>query len=112
MRAVWCGMESKTVIHALWECAMLDEIWEAVLGFEDRRQYAISNTRDLINVLHEKRKNLELMAMVMWTIWHRHNLLRVSSNAFPRAQVLQQATQSLATFQQSQQSLSQPSVAS
>ena len=68
-----CGVESKTVIHALWECAMLDEIWEAVLGFEDRRQYTISNTRDLNNVLHEKRKNLELMAMVMLTIWHRRN---------------------------------------
>ena len=104
-------MESETAIHALWECAMLDEIWETVPGFEDRRQYAISNTRDLISVLHEKRKKLELMAMV-WMIWHRRNQLRVSSNAFPRAQVLQQATQSLATFHQSQQSLSQPSAAS
>ena len=71
-------------IHALWECAMLDEIWEVVLGFEDRRQYTISNTRDLNNVLHKKRKNLELMAMVMLTIWHRRNQLRVSLNAFPR----------------------------
>ena len=105
-------MESETTIHALWECAMLDEIWEVVLGFEDRRQYTISNTRDLNNVLHEKRKNLEFMAMVMWTIWHRRNQLRVSLNTFPREQVLQQATQSLATFQQSQQSLSQPSAAS
>ena len=47
--------------------------------------------------------------MVMWTIWYRRNQLRVNSNAFPRSQIPQQATQSLATFQQSQQSLSQPS---
>ena len=99
-----CGVESETAIHALWECVMLDEIWEVVLGFEDQRQYTISNTRDLNNVLHKKRKNLELMAMVMWTIWHWWNQLRVSSNFFPKAQVLQQATQALATFQQSQQS--------
>ncbi|XP_050255093.1 uncharacterized protein LOC126700980 [Quercus robur] len=52
------------------------------------------------------------MAMVMWTIWHQRNQLRVSSNVFPKAQVLQQATQSLATFQQSQQSLIQPSATS
>ncbi|XP_030925006.1 uncharacterized protein LOC115952053 [Quercus lobata] len=45
------------------------------------------------------------MAMVMWTIWHRRNQLRVSSNVFPKAQVLQQAIQALAMFQQSQQSL-------
>ena len=97
-----CGVESQTTLHAVWECAMLDEIWEAVPGFEDWRKYAISNIRDLISVFHEKRKNLELMAMVMWTIWYRRNQLRINSNDFPRSQVLQQATQSLATFQQSQ----------
>ena len=47
--------------------------------------------------------------MVMWTIWHRRNQLRVSSIDFPRSQVIQQATQALSTFQHSQQSLSQPS---
>ncbi|XP_023876184.1 uncharacterized protein LOC111988631 [Quercus suber] len=52
------------------------------------------------------------MAMVLWTIWYRRNQLRVSSNDFPKSQVLQQAIQSLATFQQSQQSLSQPLVTS
>ncbi|XP_075645797.1 uncharacterized protein LOC142616950 [Castanea sativa] len=48
------------------------------------------------------------MAMVMWTIWHRRNQIRVSTNDFPKAQVLQQASQTLTTFQQSQYSLSQP----
>ena len=104
-----CGVESKTAVHALWECATLDEIWEAILGFVERRQYDISNTRDLIRVVHKKRKNLDLMAMVMWTIWHRRNQLRVSINDSPKAQVLQRASQALATFQQSQQSLIQPS---
>ena len=102
-----CGMESEMAIHVVWECTMLDEIWEAVPGIEDRRQHAISNTRDLISVLHEKKKNLELMAMIMWTIWYRRNQLRVSSNEFPRSQVLQQANQALAAFQQSQRSLCQ-----
>ena len=32
-----CGVESETAVHALWECAMLDKIWEVVPGFEDRR---------------------------------------------------------------------------
>ena len=46
-----CGVESEMAIHAFWECAMLDKIWEVVPGFEDQRQYVISNTRDLISVL-------------------------------------------------------------
>ena len=80
-----CGVESEMALHAVWECAMLDEIWEVVLGFEDRRQYEISSTRDLISVFHEKRKNLELMTMVMWMIRYRRNQLRVSSNDFPKS---------------------------
>ena len=53
-------MEFETAVHALWECAMLHEIWDAVLVFEDRRQYAISNTRDLISVFQEKKKKKKL----------------------------------------------------
>ena len=100
-----CGVKAETATHALWECTTLDEIWEAIPGFEDRRQLSATNIRDLINLVHEKRNNLDLMAMVMWTTWHRRNQLRVSITAFPKAQVIQQASQALATFQQSQHSL-------
>ena len=91
-------MESEIATHALWECTTLDEIWEAIPGFEDRRQLDASNIKDLINLVHEKRKNLDLMAIVMWMIWHRRNQFRVSTSVFPKAQVLQQASQALATF--------------
>nr|POF25515.1 hypothetical protein CFP56_39117 [Quercus suber] len=84
---------------------MLDDIWDAVPDFEDRRQLGISNIRDLIILVREKRKNIDLMAMVMWTIWHRRNQIRVSTSDFPKAQVLEQASQTLTTFQQSQYSL-------
>ena len=96
-----CGVEFETAAHALWECIMLDEIWEAIPGFEDRRLHDISNIRGLTSLAHEKRKNLDLMAMVMWTIWYRRNQLQVSLNDSLKAQVLQQASQALATFQQS-----------
>ncbi|XP_075655191.1 uncharacterized protein LOC142625412 [Castanea sativa] len=82
-----CGVEVETVLHALWECAMLDDIWDGVSDFEDRRQLGISNIRDLIILVREKRKNIDLMAMVMWTIWHRRNQIRVSTNDFPKAQL-------------------------
>ena len=29
-----CGVESETALHAVKECTMLDEIWEAILGFD------------------------------------------------------------------------------
>ena len=30
-----CRVEAKTIFHALWECAMLDDIWDVVPDFED-----------------------------------------------------------------------------
>ena len=56
-------------------------------------------------MMHERRMNRELMALVMWTVWHRRNQLRVNSNVLPKDQVLQKAMQVLETFQKSQQSL-------
>ena len=32
-----CGVESETTAHALWECTTLDEIWDTIPSFEDRR---------------------------------------------------------------------------
>ncbi|KAK9998542.1 hypothetical protein SO802_018145 [Lithocarpus litseifolius] len=87
-RCEQCGVESETTAHALWNCSTSDEIWESTPGFKDRSQLGASSIMDLINLTHEKRKNVDLLAMVMWTIWHRRNQLRA-----------------LATYQQSQQSL-------
>nr|POE83156.1 hypothetical protein CFP56_66954 [Quercus suber] len=58
-----------------------------------------------IQVTHERSLNTELMASVMWTVWHRRNQLRVNSNALTKAQVPQQAKLVLEMFQNSQQSL-------
>ena len=91
-RCYQCGVKAETTTHALWDCTTLDEIWEAVPSFEDQRQLDATNIRDLNNLVHEKRNNLDLMAMVMWMIWHRRNQLRVSTSAFPKAQVIQQAS--------------------
>ena len=66
-----CGMESETTAYALWECPTLDEIWQNIPGFEDQRQFDALNIRELINLTHEKKKDVDLMAMVMWTLWHR-----------------------------------------
>ena len=89
-RCEQCGVESETIAHALWNCSALDKIWDNTLGFEDRDQLGVSNITELVKVTHEKRMNTELMALVMWTVWHRRNQLRVNSNALPKAHVLQQ----------------------
>ena len=70
-RCEQCGVEFEPVTHALWNCSTLDEIWDNTPSFEARRQLGASDISELINTAQEKRKNVELMATVIWTIWHR-----------------------------------------
>ncbi|XP_030958848.1 uncharacterized protein LOC115980769 [Quercus lobata] len=46
-------------------------------------------------------KNVELMASVMWTIWHCRNQVQTSSKEYPLSQVISAASQALATFHDS-----------
>ena len=72
-RCEQCGVESEIAAHALWNCSTLDEIWDNTPSFEDSNQLGVSNITELIKVTHERRMNMELMALVMWTIWHKCN---------------------------------------
>ena len=47
-----------------------------------------------------KDKNVEVMVMVMWTLWYRRNQIRTRHLDFPVSQVLPQASQALSNFKQ------------
>ena len=55
----------------------------------------------MITFTYEEQKNVELIASVMWTIWHRRNQARTSSKEYPLLQVIPAASQALATFHDS-----------
>ena len=83
-----CHLTSETVCHALWKCSKIDEVQEGLHGFEFRQLQNFQSFKDLIAFVHAEEENLELMAMVMQTIWHRRNQIKVSSRDFPISQVL------------------------
>lgn len=67
-------------------------------GFEFRGRHQFTSFRGLVEFAHSEGKNLEVMAMIMWTLWYRRNQLRVSSKDFPVALVLPQAMQAFSDF--------------
>ncbi|XP_075662751.1 uncharacterized protein LOC142632211 [Castanea sativa] len=80
------------------KCPKIAEVWDDIQGFEFRQLLNFQSFKDLVAFVHTKVKNLELMAMVMWTVWHRRNQIKVSSQDFPASQVLPQAKQALTDF--------------
>lgn len=93
-----CHASPETVCHALWECPKIAEVWEAIQGFEFRQLHNFQSFKDLVVFVHGEGKNLELMAMVLWTVWHRRNQIRVGSRDFSVSQVILQAMQALTDF--------------
>ena len=99
-------MFASIVIYPLRLFAMLygsvrrSQVWEAILGFEFRQLHNFPWFRDLVLFIQAERKNLELLAMVLWTIWYRRNQLRVVSKDFPISQVVPQASHALSDIKQ------------
>ena len=96
-----CHSSPETICHALWECPKITEVWEAILGFEFRQLHNFPWFRDLVLFIQAEGKNLELLAMVLWTIWYRRNQLRVGSKDFPISQVVPQASHALSDISNS-----------
>ena len=61
-------MSVETICHALWECLKLAKVWDSIPGFTFRQLHSIPTIRNLVPSAHKEGKNLELMAMVMWTL--------------------------------------------
>ena len=95
-----CHLSPETICHALRECPKITEVWEAILGFEFRQLHNFPWFRDLVLFIQAGGKNLELLAMVLWTIWFRRNQLRVGSKDFRISQVVPQASHALSDIKQ------------
>ena len=96
-----CKVEVEDIYHALWGCNQLSQIWGSIPSFSFRQSKTFSSIREVSMFTYEEQKNVELMASVMWTIWHRRNQIRTSAKDYPLSQVIHAASQVLTTFHDS-----------
>ena len=63
-----CNEEAENVIHALWECPAISQVWRSLpeFGFHDSQNF--STISNIILYAHKEDKSLEKMTMLMWTI--------------------------------------------
>nr|POE50682.1 putative ribonuclease h protein [Quercus suber] len=96
-----CKMEVEDIYHSLWECNQLTQLWGSIPSFSFRHLKTFSSIQEVLMFTYEERRNIELMASVMWTIWHRRNQIRTSTKDYPLSQVIHAASQALDTFHDS-----------
>nr|POE89701.1 putative ribonuclease h protein [Quercus suber] len=95
-----CRSAPETTCHALWECPKISKVWEAIPRCKFRQVRSFSSLREVLDFGFSENKNMELMAMVMWTLWYRRNQIRTRQLDFPAPQVLPQASQAWSDFKQ------------
>ena len=76
-----CKVHSEDMVHALWLCPCLNEIWEANTSWNFKNTSRWDGFQKLILHVDEIGLDLDLFAMIVWLLWHRKNHIRVGNAA-------------------------------
>ena len=100
-KCVVCGSSDETTLHILWQCPLARNVWALVRG---KLQKCGSSTRTffyLAQTLMEKlsQKELEMWAMVAWSIWNARNRLYFEASQTSPHAILKSAETLLEDYQ-------------
>ena len=88
-------MHQEDVVHALLHCPDMKPLWCTRLEWNHGTLSACSSFIDVLDFIFVGNKEPELFAAVIWTLWNRHNNLRLSKFALPLDKVLEFARERL-----------------
>ena len=86
------------MIHALWLCPCLNEVWEANTGWNFRNTGRWDDFQKLILHVDEIEFDLDLLAMIVWLLWNQRNQIRVGYAATSLCQIVAYARQQLQDY--------------
>nr|POF27258.1 hypothetical protein CFP56_12599 [Quercus suber] len=93
-----CHHDPEDVLHALWQCPLLDPVWSSNPSWDFRASSQFSSFMELVQYLIKESLNIGLFAQISWTIWFRRNQLRTSTKPFHVEQVVPDALAALSAF--------------
>ena len=96
-----CQQHEKTVAHILWECPLARNVWGMIPGQLQKCNSEATNYYILARQLEEKltKKDLELWAMVLWSIWNTRNRFHFEKKQSTPSDILQGAKTLLQEYQ-------------
>ena len=92
------GSEHENTMHALWSCKNILTVWEANFGWLRKDFPTVVSLSDLVSLVGDHSKRLELFASVAWSIWYRRNKLRCNELCVPLEKILDSAASLLTKF--------------
>ena len=103
-----CKLQPKSVVHALWSCPCLKEVWDSDHSWSFRSTRTFSDFEQLVLHIIDAGLDLDVFSMVVWSLWYRRNQVRVGNSVPPIDQTLVQVQKQLQDYYQAQPVKSTP----
>ena len=96
-----CQQQDETVAHVLWECPLARNVWAGVRGKLQKCNSEAPNFYTLARQMEEKlpKKDLEVWAMVSWSIWNARNRFHFEEKQSMPCDILHGVTTLLQEYQ-------------
>lgn len=86
-----CSSLSESVLHTLWDCASLHQVWDMDFHWIDKNKASMGTFKNLVELIFEKPNMFELFAVIAWFLWSRRNKLRLNIDVLPLNRVVVEA---------------------
>ena len=97
-RCEHCKDQKEDVIHALYQCSKLQDLWSKVECWNHSSLKQATSFIDLMGCVFPNNRDPELFSMVAWAIWNRRNNLRLGKAAALLDELLSQTKDRLRDF--------------
>ncbi|XP_075670405.1 uncharacterized protein LOC142640206 [Castanea sativa] len=78
-----CSEHPEDVLHALWGCSKVQQVWQRSFGWLDNNDVAAGSFFDLVLLVQSKPRLFLLFAVTAWAVWHHRNKSRLQAATIP-----------------------------
>ena len=68
-----CSKNSEDVLHALWGCEKVHQVWQRKFDWLDSNQFASGSFSDLVQLVQSKPNLFPLFTVTACSVWHHRN---------------------------------------
>jgi hypothetical protein len=100
-----CYSDMETTLHVIWLCSTSQQVWQSVSWSHKLFRDKYSDFQDLLLncVQHLSHSELQLFAMISWSLWYRRNSVRLNKPVDPIASLLHRTNVLLQEFIEAQE---------
>nr|POE61472.1 putative ribonuclease h protein [Quercus suber] len=78
-----CSEHPEDVMHAMWRCSKVRQVWQRSFGWLDHNQVAEGSFPNLVRLIQTKPRMFPLFAVTAWVVWHHRNKSQLQDVSIP-----------------------------